>query len=143
MPVYSFHNYNFKVEIKDLGTMRFSELSGGDVSFEPIEYREGNFSNSSPIKLQGFAKYGNVTLKYGLTSDKQLYDWLNTSPTSLIDRKDITISLLADDHKTVLATWTLTNAMPIRVALSDFNATGNEVAIETIEIACEMITRGA
>lgn len=143
MPVYPFHKYNFKVDVGDLGTMGFSELSGGDVSFEPIEYREGNYSNSSPIKLQGLVKYGNVTLKYGLTSDKQLYDWLNTSQTATIERKDITISLLADDHKTVLATWTLTNAMPIKVALSDFNATGNEVAIESVDIACEMITRGA
>lgn len=140
--VYPFHKYNFKVEVGDLGEMGFSEVSGGDTSFEPIEYREGNYTNASPVKVQGIVKYGNITLKYGLTSDAKLYDWLTTAQTATIERKDVVISLLADDHKTVLTKWTLTAAMPIKLALSDLNASGNELAIESVDLACETIVRG-
>lgn len=139
--VYPFKKYNYKVTVGSLGDMGFSEVSGGDISFEPIEYREGNFQSSSPIKQQGIVKYGNVTLKYGLTANTALYAWLNTAQTATIKREDVKIELLGDDHKAVLATWTLQNAMPIKLALSDFSATGNELAVESVDLACEAIIR--
>ena len=94
------------------------------------------------IKQQGIVKYGNVTLKYGLTANKALYDWLNSTQTATVKQEDVVIELLGDDHKTVLTSWTLQKAIPIKLALSDFSATGNELAVESVDIACEAIIRG-
>lgn len=139
--VYPYHKYNFKVEITDKGELGFSEVSGGEMSMEPIEYREGQFTNSSAIKSQGIVKYSNVTLKYGLTDNKELYEWFNSAQTQTIEPKEVKIILLGDDHKEEKTSWTLTNAFPIKIALSDFNATGNEPAIESVELACDSIIR--
>ena len=100
--VYPFKKYNYKVTVGSLGDMGFSEISGGDISYEPIEYREGNYESSSPIKQQGIVKYGNVTLKYGLTASKALYDWLNSAQTATVKQEDVKIELLGDDHKPCL-----------------------------------------
>jgi phage tail-like protein len=37
-------------------------------------------------------------------------------------------------------TWTLANAFPTKITGTDLNADGNEVAVETIEIAHEGLT---
>ncbi|MCB6554731.1 phage tail protein, partial [Desulfovibrio desulfuricans] len=59
-----------------------------------------------------------------------------------VKQEDVVIELLGDDHKTVLTSWTLQKAIPIKLALSDFSATGNELAVESVDIACEAIIRG-
>lgn len=137
-----FQNYKFKVEVNGLGEMEFCEVSGGDASFESFEYREANYINTSPVKEKGIAKYGNITLKYGVTSDTKIINWLKAVDTASIDCKDVVISLLADDYKTVLATWILEAAMPIKLVLSDFNASGDELTIESLDLSCKTIVRG-
>lgn len=139
--VYPFKKYNFNVEIAGIGAMGFSEVSGGETSFEPVEYREGNFGTSSVSKQQGIIKYGNVILKYGLTENKALYDWLTTAQSATVEKKKVTISVLDDNHKDVKASWTLTNAIPCKLQLADFSANGNEIAVETVELACESVVR--
>lgn len=137
-----FQNYKFKVEVNDLGEMEFSEASGGEDSFESFEYREANYINASLIKEKGIFKYGNITLKYGVTSDTKIRNWLKAVGTANIGYKDVVISLLADDYKTVLATWTLEAAMPIKLVLSDFNASCDVLAIESLDLTCKTIVRG-
>lgn len=134
--VYPFKKYNYKVTVGSLGDMGFSEISGGDISYEPIEYREGNYESSSVIKQQGIVKYGNVTLKYGLTANKALYDWLNSTQTATVKQEDVVIELLGDDHKTVLTSWTLRKQFLSSWHFLIFSATGTELADESVDIAC-------
>ena len=53
-----------------------------------------------------------------------------------VERRDITISLLNEKHEPVI-TWRVHNAFPVKVQASDLKADGNEVAIETLELAHE------
>jgi phage tail-like protein len=48
----------------------------------------------------------------------------------------VTISLLNEKHEPVI-TWRVQNAFPVKVQASDLKADGNEVAIETLELAHE------
>ncbi|MCK8521377.1 phage tail protein [Aquimarina sp. D1M17] len=115
----------------------FTEVTGLDIQVELIEYRDGESKEYHKIKMPGMQKYSNITLKRGTFSgDKEFYAWINTIQLNQVERRDITINLLNEEHEPVM-TWGIKNAFPIKVQASDFKADGNEVAIETLELAHE------
>lgn len=138
--IYPFKKYNYDLSIDGKSVGGFSEVSAPDVTIDPIEYREGNFKMNTPGKQPGLVKYGNVTLKWGLTDSHTLYDWAKEVEHGTINRKTVTISLLSDTGEE-LAKWSLTDAWPTKYTAPDFNATSNEVAIESLELAHEGLTR--
>ena len=129
----------FHFEIEWGGTkIGFTEVTGLDKQVEVIEYREGQSRSFSKEKQPGLQKYSNITMKRGTFEGKtDFYDWLKeVDMLGKTKRRDITIKLLNEQHAPVF-TWKALNAFPIKVQASDLKADGNEVAIETIEIAHE------
>lgn len=115
----------------------FTEVTGLDIQVDPIEYREGASLEYSSMKMPGRPKYSNITLKRGsMAGDSDFYKWINTISLNTAERRDVIISLLNEEHTPVM-TWKAKNAFPVKVQASDLKADGNEVAIETIEIAHE------
>jgi phage tail-like protein len=87
--------------------------------------------------MPGLQKYGNITLKRGMfTGDNEFFQWLNTVSLSNIERRDVTISLLNENHEPVYI-WRIKNAFPTKVTAPDLKSDANEVAVETIELAHE------
>jgi phage tail-like protein len=120
--------------------LSFQEVSGLDVEAQPIEYRHGDSAVFSTLKMPGLKKFGNVTLKKGsMRSDNQFWDWFNQIKMNTIQRVPVTISLLDEQGKPTMV-WTLSKAWPTKITGTDLKAEGNEVAIETIEIAHEGLT---
>lgn len=118
----------------------FTEVTGLDMESQVIEYRKGNSKVFSPIKMPGMHKFGNVTLKRGLfVNDNKFFDWFNEIKMNTIKRKTVIINLLDESKKPVM-TWTLNNAWPTKIQSTDLKAEGNEVAIETMELAFEGLT---
>ncbi len=138
--VYPFKKYNYEVTIDGKVAGGFSEVSAFDISTDPIEYREGNFPVNTAGKQPGLMKYGNITLKWGMTASMELYNWMKEVEGGTIKRKTVVISL-HDDLQKEIAKWTVISAWPAKYTVPDFNATGNEVAIETLELAHEGVTR--
>lgn len=134
-----FFNYNFLVELDGITRGTFQEVSGLDATTEPIEYREGG-QNTTVRKLPGLTKYGNIVLKRGVTSDTELYDWHRQTVLGSIDRRNGSIIVL-DRQGGEVARWNFRDAWPTKYDIPDFNATGNEVAIETLEIVHEGVER--
>ncbi len=131
MPVFHF--------IVDWGGQRvgFSEVSGLTQEVQAIEYRDGSFPEYSSIKMPGLRKYSNVTLKRGvIKKDNEFFEWLSTVKLNQIERRDVVIKLLDEEHAPVMV-WKIMNAFPIKVEGPGLKATGNEVAIESIELAHE------
>jgi phage tail-like protein len=135
-PLVKFH---FQVEWS--GTkIGFTEVSGLDVETEVVEYRDGASPEYSKIKMPGMQKFSNITLKRGtFATDNEFYNWWNTVKLNTIERRDITISLLNEEHEPVI-TWKVKNAWPSKVQSTDLKADGNEVAIESMEIVHEGLT---
>lgn len=120
--------------------LSFQEVSGLDVEAQPIEYRHGDSAVFATLKMPGLKKFGNVTLKKGsMRSDNQFWDWFNQIKMNTIQRVPVTISLLDEQGKPTMV-WTLSKAWPTKITGTDLKAEGNEVAIETIEIAHEGLT---
>ncbi|WP_321289846.1 phage tail protein [uncultured Sunxiuqinia sp.] len=136
MPEYPIPKFHFQVEWG--GTkLGFSEVSGLDVETEVIEYRDGNMPEYNKLKMPGMQKFSNITLKRGVfQKDNEFFDWWNTVKLNTIERRDIIISLLNEEHAPVLS-WKIKNAWPVKVQSTDLKSDGNEVAIETLELAHE------
>ncbi|HEY1020963.1 MAG TPA: phage tail protein [Flavisolibacter sp.] len=136
MANYPLPKFHFRVEWGG-SRIGFTEVTGLDRSLEVIEYRDGASLEYSKIKMPGLEKYSNITLKRGtFANDNEYFDWLNTVQMNTIERRDIIISLLNESHEPVMV-WKVKNAFPVKVQSSDLKADGNEVAIETLEIAHE------
>lgn len=128
-------NFHFKVEWGG-AKLGFTEVSGLDFETEVIEYREGAHKKYNKTKQPGLTKYSNVTLKRGtFVGDFDYYKWWKEVYKTDF-RRDITISLLNEEHEPVI-TWKLVDAWPCKVESADLKASGNEVAIETMEVAHE------
>lgn len=138
--VYPFKKYNYEVTIGGKSVGGFSEVSAPDISSDPIEYREGNFKVNTVGKQPGLVKYENITLKWGMTASKELYNWMKEVEGGTINRKTVVISLYDDTQKEI-AKWTVISAWPTKYTATDFNATSNEVAVETLVLAHEGVTR--
>ena len=120
--------------------MSFQEVSGLDIEAQPIEYRHGDSKEFSVIKMPGIKKTGNVTMKKGVfKSDNKFWDWFSKIEMNTIERVPVTISLL-DEGGAPTMVWTLANAWPTKITGTDLKSDGNEVAVESIEIAHEGLT---
>lgn len=118
----------------------FAEVGGLTIEIQAIEYRDGLSPIYSPQKMPGIPKLSNITLKRGIVpKDNEFFDWLNTTQLNKVERRDITISLLNESHEPVMS-WKVTNAFPVKVEGPALKSTGNDVAIETIELAHEGLT---
>ena len=139
MATYPLVKFHFQVEWG--GTkIGFTEVSGLDVESEVVEYREGSSPEYSKIKMPGMQKYSNITLKRGtFKSDNEYFKWWNTVKLNTIERRDVTISLLNEEHQPVI-TWKVKNAWPNKIQSTDLKADGNEVAIESMELVHEGLT---
>ncbi|MBZ0309033.1 MAG: phage tail protein [Anaerolineae bacterium] len=134
-----FLNMNFRVEIDGIERGRFAEVSGLDSTIDVIEYREGG-ENTTLRKLPGNTKYSNIVLKFGMTDDLALYEWHQKAVIGKVERKNgsiIVLNRVGDE----VARWNFINAWPTKYDAPDFNAEGNDVAVETFELAHEGVVR--
>jgi phage tail-like protein len=131
--------FNFLVEIDGVALAAFSEVSGLESETEVIEYRAGGESNAVR-KLPGLTKHANLVLRRGVTQDAELWNWRKTVVDGKVDRRNGSIVLL-DDDRTEILRWNFFHGWISKWAGPTLNAKGNEVAIETIEIAHEGLSR--
>lgn len=131
----------FRFQVKwDSAVLSFQEVSGLNIEAQPIEYRHGDSPEFSVIKMPGIKKFGNITMKKGIfKGDNKLWDWFNQIKMNTIKRVPVTISLLDEEGKPTMV-WTLTNAWPTKISSTDLKSTGNEVAVDSIEVAHEGLT---
>ena len=132
--------FHFSVDIGDQKNLAFQEVSGLDTETQIIEYRAGNSKDFSTVKMPGIKKVGNVTLKKGIfVKDNKFWDWYSQISMNTIKRVPVVIKLL-DEKGNPTMVWTLQNAWPTKITGTDLKADGNEVAVETLEIAHEGLT---
>lgn len=135
-----FRAFNFVLEIDRLTQGSFTECSGLDSTTEVIEFREGG-DNTTVRKLPGKTSYGDITLKWGLTSSTELWDWRQRIVSGNIDRRSGSIILYDMTYHSEVARWNFEQAWPTRFEGPHLNARGNEVAIATLVLAHEGLTK--
>jgi phage tail-like protein len=133
-PIPVFH-YKVSWNNQDIG---FSDVSGLTQETTPIEYRDGLMGgNTVSLKRPGLKKVNNISFKRGIVEkNNELFNWFNNNGAPNVERRDITITLLNDEGNPVMV-WTIAQAWPIKCEGPALKATGNEIAIESIELAHE------
>jgi phage tail-like protein len=134
--VQPFRNFNFRVEIDAIPEAQFAEVIVPTASIAVVEYREGADKASWTRKLPGRTSVSNAVLKRGITSDLSLYQWFRAVSLGDLQRRNALIILL-DASRQDVRRWLLRDAWPVKYEGPTLQASANEVAIETLELACE------
>jgi phage tail-like protein len=133
-----YKNFNFRVEIDNVSIAGFSECTGLTSELSVVEYREGG--DNIVRKLPGQKKFGNITLKRGITDSRELYEWHLNILNGTVDRRNGSI-ILMDDARNDKVRWNFFDAFPQKYEGPALNAKGNDVAIETLTLCCERLER--
>jgi phage tail-like protein len=140
-----YRNFRYRLEIDGITQAGFSEATVPDTTVDVIEYREGNEPNPATVrKLTGLTKYGNLSLKWGITDSMELYNWHKDVTLGKIEsdklRKNISV-IVIDEEGNDKSRWNFVQAWPTKYDAPDLTAKGNEVSIETLEIVHEGMER--
>lgn len=132
----------------------FSECSGLNAELDIESYNEGG-ANIAPKRFVKGSKFPNIVLKRGVSFNPDLWDWSSqvVGGTDRQRRKNGMIMLmdrggpglvgagLPGLDRIPIAAWTFLKAFPEKVQGPTLNARGNEIAIETLELSHEGLTR--
>jgi phage tail-like protein len=139
---------NFKFEVAIAGvasTVQFQSVTGLEKTIEEIEYREGS-DKLVVRKYPGQASISNVTFERGFSSDSDLIDWINASYNPDVaanavsanapsPMRDVTIKI-KDRNNIIQREITLKDCFVVSRQIGDLDATGNDILLETLEVAC-------
>jgi phage tail-like protein len=135
-----FRNFNFMVELDGIVQGSFTECSGLGSTTEVIENREGG-DNVTVRKLPGKNTFTDITLKWGLTDSTELWDWRQQIVDGNIVRKNGSIVVFDLANSTEVARWNFVRAWPTKWEGPNLSAKGNDIAIDTLVLAHEGLTR--
>jgi phage tail-like protein len=136
-----YRNYNFLLDVGGDIQGHFARVSGLEMSVPAIRYREGG-ERQIVLALPGRPDPGQVTLEYGLTSSRGLFDWFMRGVNEgAPEPKNVSIAVLANDGATELVRWDLDGAWPTAWRGAALDALGREIAIETLVLVFERIAR--
>jgi phage tail-like protein len=133
-------SYNFKLVIQGVTEGHFTRCTGLGVKVEAIKYREGG-TGQVVHRLPGRVEYADVTLFYGLTASKDLWLWLESAMKGTVQRRNVSIVVLAQDGVTEAVRFNLLNAWPSSWVGAPLDALSNEAAIEEMTLVYETLER--
>jgi len=131
-----FSSRNFRVEIDGIVASNFLEVSGIEADVAVVEYRTGGDKAAGTRKLPGEAKFSNLVLKRGLTTDLSLWNWMQQTLQGEVNRRSMSVMLLNDAEQEVLR-FNVKDAWPVRWSGPSLQSEIGDVAIETLEITHE------
>jgi phage tail-like protein len=140
LPVDPYRNYLFKLEIRGVTEGHFTACSGLAVRVRPIRYREGG-TGQVVRALPGAADYHDVTLAYGVTRSRDLFNWLLRTVAGDIERRNVSIILLEQNGADEAFRWNLLRSWPSQWRGSPLDALGNNVALEELTLSYESLER--
>ena len=134
--------YRFRVEIDGIVTAGFMEVEGLNVTIEAIEYRAGNDLSMAPKLIPGLVRYGPLVLRKGLTTNMELWEWIE----KVVDgdmtsaRKNISV-IIQDRNGNDAVRYNLSEAWPSGYSVDKLDSLGSSTAIEKLVIQYEKMER--
>jgi phage tail-like protein len=139
-PLLGFH---FSIEVQGTIQGYFTEVSGLGSESEVIEAKVVSEKGVEVIhKIPGRLKWGDVTLKRGITSNLDMWDWRKQVEQGKVNdaRKNGSI-IMFDQELQEQARWNFTNGWPTKISGPAPKADSNEIGVEELTITHEFIER--
>jgi phage tail-like protein len=135
-----YRSYNFKLIILGVTEGHFTQCSGLGMKVDAIAYREGG-TTQVIHRLPGRVDYAPVTLQYGVTESRELWDWMMSAVKGSVQRQTVQIVMLDADGVTERLRYTLQHAWPSEWRAAPLDAMSSLVAIESLELVYETVDR--
>ena len=135
--------FNFALDIQGSISGYFTECSGIGSEHEIVEHKVVTDKGMELVqKIPGRLKWGDVTLKRGITQDMQIWDWRATVEKGEVHqaRKNCSIIMFDRNYKEV-ARWNFENAWPSKVTGPSVKADSNEFGVEEVTLVHEGMWR--
>lgn len=132
--------YNFEVRIGEDPVAGFTSVSGLTVEVETVEYREGG-RDEHAHRLPAGTSHGTLTLEGGLTRETTLFDWVQAVAGGTVRRKPVVLKLLGEAGSATCWGWECSGAYPVCWSGPDLRASGGGMAIESVELVYERLSR--
>jgi len=131
-----FLNFNFLVEIDGVTVAGFREADLPEATIEFATYREGSDRVNSGRRLPAGVKFGPLTLRRGFDGDRTLFQWWRDVANGSVERRNVVV-VLRDQSGREVSRWLFRDGLPTKYSAPSFNARGNDVAIESLELSVE------
>ncbi len=147
--VYPFTAFRFAVAISvpaispdPLCNASFAECDGLEMNMDVKTIREGG-NNAAQVRLFGAVNYGTLTLKRGMTSNFDLWNWFESlyEPDKPTARGDVTVTTFAADGATEQAAFFVERCLPLKLKAPPLNGKEGVIAIEELQLAYEWLSR--
>lgn len=133
-------SYNFKLIVEGVTEGHFTECSPLGVRVDTIAYREGG-SHQIVRQLPGQTNYSELTLRYGLTESRDLFDWIMETAAGRVRRQNVSVLILDTDGASERVRWNLLSAWPREWRGAPLDALQSQVAIESLTLVYESLER--
>jgi phage tail-like protein len=133
----------FKIDIGGVIKGYFMECSGLGSETEITEHKTVTDKGVEVVmKIPGRLKWGDITLKRGVTSDMDIWDWRKQVEEGDVEgaRRNGSI-VMFDQSLTEKARWDFLGAWPSKVSGPTPKADSNEIGIEELVVVHEYIKR--
>ena len=130
--------HQFGVEIAGVNRGGFQQVGGLEITVEMTEYNEGG--RASPIKIPGLVKYSDITLRYGVIKDPEIYSWIKSVVDGDVQRRDGSV-VQYDASGTEVYRWNFFDAWPPKLTAGEFNAQTSSVLVDVLVLAHERLER--
>jgi phage tail-like protein len=136
-------SFNFALEVDGITNAYFTEASGVGSEHEVIEHKVMGPNGKEVVrKIPGRLKWGDITLKRGITSNLDLHNWRKEIENGKVDGSRKNGSLVMYDQSGVeVARWNFERAWISKLTGPSMSADSNAVGVEELVLVHEYITR--
>jgi phage tail-like protein len=127
-------NFNFAVEVDGATVDGVSEVDLPAATIHPVAHREGVDRTNATQLLPGRIEYGPLVLRRGYVADPTLFQWWRAVADGNADRRNVVV-ILRDQTGQEVSRWSFQQTLPTKYVGPSLHARGNEIAIETLELA--------
>ena len=135
--------FKFGLEIEGKLAGYFTTVSGVGSENEVIEHKivDGR-GNEVVRKLPGRLKWGDITLKRGITANMDMWNWRRDVENGQVSgaRRNGSVMMLSQEGE-IVARWDFKAGWPSKVSGPSPKSDSNEVGVEELVIVHEYITR--
>jgi phage tail-like protein len=135
--------FNFMIDVGGKVTGYFTEVSGLGSETETIEQKVVNNKGVEVIlKIPGRLKWGDITLKRGITTNLDMWNWRQLVVDGKVkDARSNASIVMFDREGKEAARWDITNAWPLKISGPSPKSDSNEIGIEELTVVHEAIKR--